>query len=449
MDPIHDWVIKRQATKKLYGKNRYFIDKMRVQVKAGNGGDGCIAFLRESGRPKGPPAGGNGGRGGDIVFVANPEMSTLRGINAKYAAPSGAHGSGKMMHGKNAQHLVVQVPVGTVVTDYVPPSAPKSDTAVEEQGEETIDGERHVVSSSGASESWMSKSASGLPGEQEDILTRLKLKNPDMPFLSDLLPRAASTSHLPTEIHFDTPGQTHTLVHGGAGGYGNIHFSGTHKSPRERTLGTPGQLRTLQLELKTIADLGLVGLPNAGKSSLLNAVSNASSKVADYPFTTLNPFLGTLVYPDAFKLTMADIPGLVAGAHRNVGLGHDFLRHIERSRALVFVVDLSTEPVKAMETLVYELEKYRPGLTKRPALVVGNKADVVPRAQRGLEDLKKWLAEAKYLEQWGGDELVATLDGIPQWEVVPLSAKFKANVPALMVRLRQLVEQSSVQRLGS
>ncbi|KAI9183701.1 GTPase of the mitochondrial inner membrane that associates with the large ribosomal subunit [Blastocladiella emersonii ATCC 22665] len=431
---VAEWAVKRKVTHKLLGKDRHFIDRMRVEVKAGNGGDGCIAFLREAGRPKGPPAGGNGGRGGDVVFVATASASTLRGLRTKYAAPHGINGMGKMMHGKNAQPLVVEVPVGTVVSAY---TAPVSDRA-----------RAHAAVVDEVTKPFHPDQVmAGIPGEREDILARLKKKNPHEKLMQELLPTAvplatpdaattpagAATPNSKWEIHFDTPGQTHTMVRGGQGGLGNIHFSGTHRSPRERTLGVPGQVRTLQLELKTIADLGLIGMPNAGKSSLLNALSNASSKVADYPFTTLNPFLGTLVWPDAFRATMADIPGLVAGAHRNVGLGHDFLRHVERSRAFVFVVDLSDDPVRDLKTLIDELEKYKPGLTRRPALVVGNKADLAPQAVDGLRNLRAWLDAGEYRAGWTESD-----SGV--WDVVPMAAKYKANVPSLMLKLRALVD---------
>ncbi|KAI9216969.1 P-loop containing nucleoside triphosphate hydrolase protein [Blastocladiella britannica] len=427
---------------------------MRVNVTAGRGGDGAVAFLREAGRPRGPPAGGNGGRGGDIYFVAAEGRTSLRGTTANYAAKHGTNGMGKMMHGKNAEHLVVEVPVGTVITEYHAPGTPEAmATAMRERGLVSPTSTPTESDDIDGVPAWQ-REMLGEAGEHEDILERLRRKNPGMPLTQGLLSestiRDSATSGVsPFPIHFDRAGEKHLIVRGGAGGYGNIHFSGTSRSPRERTLGKVGQEVTLQLELKTIADVGLVGLPNAGKSSLLNALSNASSKVADYPFTTLNPFLGTIVWPDARRALMADIPGLVKDAHRNVGLGHDFLRHVERSRVFVFVVDLSDEPVAALETLVRELEYYRPGLTRRPALVVGNKADVVPASQEGLAQVQAWLADQKYRHVVKRDctedsvneaEESATWDGIPPWDLVPLSAKYRANVPSLLLKLRTLVD---------
>ncbi|KNE66118.1 obg family GTPase CgtA [Allomyces macrogynus ATCC 38327] len=436
VDPVpvvEEWAVKRKVSHKLLGKDRHFIDLMRVQVEGGRGGDGCIAFLREAGRPKGPPAGGHGGRGGSVIFVASGDMSTLRGTRSKYLAPAGQHGQGKMMHGRNAEDLIVKVPVGTVVTEI----APEPVVEDEDEGIELSDSDEPRLR-------FASDEAVGRQGEREDILERLKRKNPDELLTRDLLPQAIPVTDR-LVLHFDEPGQAHVVALGGTGGSGNVSFSSTHKSPKQRSLGRPGQFRTLQLELKTIADIGLIGLPNAGKSSLLNAISNASSRVADYPFTTLNPFLGTITWPDAARSTVADIPGLVRGAHRNVGLGHDFLRHVERSRVFVFVVDLADKPVDAMVTLLQELEEYRPGLARRPAIVVGNKADVVPHAIKGLEELRQWLATKQYEKHWAPNEGAAP--PVPLWNVVPMSAKYKANVHSLFVNLRHLVDISQPQRL--
>jgi GTP-binding protein len=320
-----------------------------------------------------------------------------------------------MMHGKNAEDLVVKVPIGTVVTEYLSPILDNEDG-----------GNAGPV---------------GRPGENEDVLKRLKLKNPLETLSSELKlsppkhPIASSVN-----MEFSSTGERALLAKGGDGGFGNIHFSSTHRSPREFTQGQPGQTITLQLELKTIADVGLIGLPNAGKSSLLNAISNSNSKVANYPFTTLRPCLGSVAWPDYKRTIIADIPGLVEGAHRNYGLGHDFLRHIERTRVLVFVVDLANQPVRDMEILIGELEKYSPGLSTRPALIVGNKADIAPDSMIGLQDLQNWTRDKKYTNFWNTQDhhMYPSM-----WNVVPLSAKYEANLPTFYNQLKELLDHTT------
>jgi GTP-binding protein len=210
---------------------------------------------------------------------------------------------------------------------------------------------------------------------------------------------------------------------GGSGGYGNPHFLTTdNRSPKWATRGRPGEVRSLELELKTIADIGLVGLPNAGKSTLLGSISNAHPKQGSYAFTTLHPFVGTVDYADQYQLTVADIPGLIQGAHRNIGLGHAFLRHVERAKLLVYVVDLSGDaPWDDLAILQNELEQYRPGLTKRQSLIVANKADQVAIAKGNLAKLE--------------DKVRA--NNIP---VVPVSAKYEKNIVKLTSILRKQVE---------
>ena len=271
-----------------------FVDRVKISVKGGRGGNGCVSFHREKFVPRGGPDGGNGGNGGSVVLKADANEQSLIDLsyNRHYDAPNGPNGKGKNMYGKNADNVVVKVPVGTVVFD-------------EETGE----------------------------------------------FLGDL----------------ETAGMELVVAQGGRGGKGNAAFATSgNRAPRVCEEGTEGEEKLLLLELKTIADVGLVGYPNAGKSTLLRALSAARPKVAPYPFTTLHPMVGVVEYEDFSRLTVADIPGLIDGAHRNVGLGHHFLRHIERTHLLVYVLDMAgvdgRTPWDDFRHLQNELELYMKGL---------------------------------------------------------------------------------------
>ena len=282
-----------------------FIDEARVYVQAGKGGDGAIAFLREKYRPFGGPAGGDGGRGGSVIFEVNEGMSTL--LDFKYKprliARDGEAGRGKQQYGHQGDDLVVRVPPGTMVID-----------------EETGD------------------------------------------LIADLV----------------IPGERAIIAQAGKGGLGNMHFvSSTRRAPRIATPGTAGDQRWVRLELRLVAEAGLVGLPNAGKSTLLAALSAARPKIAPYPFTTLTPNLGHVQISDEESFNIADIPGLIEGAHTGHGLGIKFLRHIKRTRVLVYVLDLSADPEGDFATVKREVEAFDPEMIERPALIALNKADLV------------------------------------------------------------------------
>lgn len=286
------------------------VDQVTVFVRAGRGGDGAVSFRREKYIPKGGPDGGDGGKGGDVVVVGDPNLDTLVHYRRRphHFARNGQPGTGKSMHGADGDDAVLPVPLGTLVYDR--------DTA------------------------------------------RL---------LADVA----------------EPGQREIVAHGGKGGLGNERFkSSTNQTPREHTPGEPGEEFTLQLELKLIADVGLIGLPNAGKSTLLRALSRATPKVANYPFTTLEPHLGIAELPGDRRLVIADIPGLVEGAAEGAGLGHDFLRHIERTEILVHLVDLApmdgSDPVRNYETIRKELFDYAVPLAEKPEIIVLNKIDLLP-----------------------------------------------------------------------
>ncbi|MBC7784562.1 MAG: GTPase ObgE [Burkholderiales bacterium] len=300
-----------------------FIDEATIHVKAGDGGSGCVSFRREKYVPKGGPDGGDGGRGGSVIFVADPNKNTLLDFAGKHhwTAPKGENGMGKKCYGAHGDDLVIQVPVGTLVHDL----------------------------------------------DQGIILADLK-----------------------------EDGRRVVLARGGKGGRGNFGFrTPTNQAPRYAEPGTLGQERNLKLELKLIADVGLVGMPNAGKSTLLSACSAARPKVADYPFTTLEPQLGIAELIGDRRLVMADIPGLIEGAQHGAGLGHAFLRHIERTRVIVHLLDLypvdESTPADNYRTIRAELEAFSADLAKKPEIIVANKIDL------SLDDdaLKSLRAELK------------------------------------------------------
>lgn len=304
-------------------KVRRFVDSVVVHVAGGAGGNGCVSFRREKYVPKGGPDGGDGGRGGHVVFHADSNADSLISLffNPLQRAPDGGHGKGSRMHGRNGADLRIPVPCGTVITDV-------------ETGKVVAD------------------------------LTQA--------------------------------GQEVMVAEGGKGGLGNPHWqTSTHQTPYEHTDGEKGEEFSLRLDLKLLADVGLVGFPNAGKSSLLGCISNAHPKVAAYAFTTLNPIIGTVKVGDDFdarSYTVADIPGLVRGAHEGVGLGDHFLRHVERAACLALVIDMAgsegRDPVEDYEVLRRELKLYRSDLLERPCLVIANKMDL-PGADENVKQFER------------------------------------------------------------
>jgi GTP-binding protein len=304
-----------------------FIDEARILVKAGDGGNGCLAFRREKFVPRGGPSGGDGGRGGDVVLVSTVHQNTLLQFrfNPEHKAERGRHGEGSQRTGAEGRSLDVQVPVGTVVYD-------------ESTGERLYD--------------------------------------------------------------FTQPGERFTVARGGKGGKGNARFAtSTHQAPTEHEPGRPGDEKRLRLELKLLADVGLVGFPNAGKSTLISRISAARPKIADYPFTTLEPNLGVVQFADFRSFVVADIPGLIEGAHLGHGLGVQFLRHIERTRLLAHLVDVSDssgrDPVEDFETVMQELASFSDDLVKKPMILVATKMDAAQDPER-VARLRK-LAEERGL----------------------------------------------------
>jgi GTP-binding protein len=329
-----------------------FVDRVKVFAQAGNGGRGCVSFRREKFVPKGGPDGGDGGRGGDVILRADRHVDNLANLfyEPSIKAKNGGHGMGKKMSGRAGANKVVKVPVGTVVW-----REEESAPVILSEGE----GFRETNST-------MSLGAPGMSVGTTDKIPLADLARDEQEFV---------------------------LCRGGAGGKGNVHFkSSRNRAPRQYTEGEEGEKGNFLLELRTIADAGLVGYPNAGKSTLLRMISEARPKVAAYPFTTLHPILGVIEFPGYRRATVADIPGLIEGAHRGLGLGHEFLRHVTRCRVLVFVLDIAgsegRNPVEDLQNLRREIDLYDPRLSSRPWLVVANKTDL-PGTKENLKALRK------------------------------------------------------------
>ncbi|HZF85981.1 MAG TPA: GTPase ObgE [Burkholderiaceae bacterium] len=292
-----------------------FVDEAFIDVAAGDGGNGCVSFRHEKYKEFGGPDGGDGGRGGHVLAVADVNLNTLVDFrySRRHEAKRGQHGMGSDMFGAAGQDVTLRMPVGTIISDA-------------ETGE----------------------------------------------VLHELL----------------TPGEVITIAKGGDGGFGNLRFkSSINRAPRQKTPGWPGERKSLKLELKVLADVGLLGMPNAGKSTLISAISNARPRIADYPFTTLHPNLGVVRVGPEQSFVVADLPGLIEGASEGAGLGHLFLRHLQRTRLLLHVIDMapfddSIDPVAQAKAIVGELKKYDEGLYKKPRWLVLNKLDMVPADER-------------------------------------------------------------------
>src|SRR3954453_8846308 len=329
-----------------------FVDRVKVFAQAGNGGRGSVSFRREKFVPRGGPDGGEGGRAGNVTLRADRHLDNLANLfyEPLIKAKNGGHGMGKKMSGRAGIDKIVKVPVGTIVW----------------RGDQSMP----VI----LSEAERSRET-----------------------ISTVSPRASSTSlgmtaKIPV-IDLARDEQEFVLCRGGSGGKGNVHFkSSRNRAPRQYTEGEEGEQGHFLFELRTIADAGLVGYPNAGKSTLLTKISAARSKVAPYPFTTLHPVIGVVQLSDYHRVTVADIPGLIEGAHQNVGLGHDFLRHITRCRILLFVVDVAgsenRNPIEDLQNLRREIDLYDRRLSQRPWFIIANKIDLTDAAAN-LDALQK------------------------------------------------------------
>jgi GTP-binding protein len=321
-----------------------FVDRIKIFAQAGSGGRGCVSFRREKFVPKGGPDGGDGGRGGDVILRADVHVDNLSNLFYEpiIKAKNGGHGMGKKMHGRGAVPKVVKVPIGTVVFKA-------------EGGGRKEEGTDGAVDSDSA----------------------LRVPPSAISPLADL-------TH---------DGEEFVLCEGGRGGKGNVHFkSSKNRAPIQYGEGDEGEQGHFLFELRTMADAALVGYPNAGKSTLLGKISAANPKVAPYPFTTLHPVVGVIEFDGYRRASIADVPGLIEGAHRNVGLGHDFLRHITRCRILLFVLDIAgsegRHPIEDLQNLRREIDLYDPRLSQRPWRIIANKMDL-PGAEENLEALRQ------------------------------------------------------------
>lgn len=328
-----------------------FVDVAKIFIKAGDGGDGAVAFHREKYVASGGPDGGDGGRGGNIVFVADTNISTLADFRykRKYKAPKGENGKGDRRKGKNAEDLIVHVPMGTIVKE----------------------------------------------AETGRIMADISTKEPVI------------------------------VAKGGKGGWGNAHYATpVRQTPRFAKPGLPGEEFEVTLELKLLADVGLVGFPNVGKSTLISVVSQAKPEIANYHFTTITPVLGVVSMGEGSSFVMADIPGLIEGAWQGVGLGHQFLRHIERCRMLVHIVDISgsdgRDPYEDFKIINNELVKFNPDLAKRPMIVAGNKCDMATDEQ--IADYKKFINDQGY-------------------EFFPIMAAIRYDVDPLLKKIQEMLSK--------
>lgn len=384
-----------------------FIDEIKIYARAGHGGKGCVAFHRESFVTKGGPSGGNGGRGGNVILEADHDLNNLiaQYYKPRLIAPNGQFGMGKGMDGIAGKDLIVKVPCGTLVWRLKSPEAaaePEADDATTEQPSFMVSGSsRPVIRHAG------SVRAMEVNLEDEGEEGESAFEGDKGELVADL-----------TEN-----GQRFVLCKGGRGGLGNRNFAtSVRQAPRFAQPGEEGEEGNYLFELRIIAEVGLVGYPNAGKSTLLSAISKARPKVAPYPFTTLHPQPGIVEYADFKRLTVCDVPGLIEGAHRNVGLGHAFLRHIERCKILVVLLDMAgtdnRQPWDDYRQLLKELELYDPGLLTKPRMIVANKMDE-PQAEENLKKFKRHVRKTP---------------------VLPISAGFGEGIELFKKQMREAVE---------
>jgi GTPase len=387
-----------------------FIDEIKIYARAGHGGKGCVAFHREAYITKGGPSGGNGGRGGSVILQADHDLNNLiaQYYQPRLIAKDGDHGMGKGMDGHAGKDIIIKVPCGTLVWKLASANPePAKDAGEDEENEKpvfkTSTSKRPVI-----------RSAAGQHAQEIDLSKEETGDMENHPEKGELV--ADLTEH----------GQQFVLCGGGRGGLGNRNFAtAAHQTPRFAQPGEPGGEGDYLFELRIMAEVGLVGYPNAGKSTLLTAISKARPKVAPYPFTTLHPQIGIVEYEDWHRLTVCDVPGLIEGAHQNVGLGHKFLRHIERCKILVLLLDMAgtdnRKPWDDYKQLLQELELYDPELVEKPRLVVANKMDEAI-AETNLKQFKTKIKKVK---------------------VLPISAAFDQGMEKFRKMIREGVEEAS------
>jgi GTP-binding protein len=368
-----------------------FIDEIKIYARAGHGGKGCIAFHREAYIAKGGPSGGNGGRGGSVILQADHDLNNLiaQYYQPRLIAELGEPGMGKGMDGHAGKDLVIKVPCGTLVWRIAGGGRPVEKENIEDENEDEDENKKPMLRTSTGKRPLFRRAGSELAQEvdlsQEGVGQASAGSSPKGELVADL-----------TEN-----GQQFVLCKGGRGGLGNRNFAtAARQTPRFAQPGEPGEEGDYLFELRIMAEVGLVGYPNAGKSTLLTAISKARPKVAPYPFTTLHPQIGIVEYADWHRLTVCDVPGLIEGAHKNVGLGHAFLRHIERCKIIVLLLDMAGTDNRApwddYKQLLSELELYDPALLEKPRLVVANKMDEAA-AGKNLKQFKKKIKKVSLL----------------------------------------------------
>ncbi|KAI0772721.1 GTP-binding protein Obg/CgtA [Trametes elegans] len=515
---------RRRTEWKRRQNGQTFLDNTVIHVRAGNGGDGCVAFHRELFKPYGPPSGGNGGKGGDVYIMPTPHLTTLSSVPTRVRAQHGGGGQGTWQNGRNAPPTIIKVPLGTIVRE-LPRDDPRRSKDEYEAEAEALQGlspeekrnkmrdKRWVHYPAYADDNAQRedfKHAERILYQQErERRYHRRLRAENLIYLDLNKPEEAAEAADPNAPlgHRRVEPMGHLIAQGGAGGTGNPAFlSPTNRSPKWATRGAEGERVSFSLELKLLADIGLVGMPNAGKSTLLRALTGgrARTEVAGYAFTTLNPIVavvriaedgsfdgyaegavhdetrveeeheralmesgafadtltrnqlraleskaaGAAYGPtgalEAFRFTVADNPGLIEHASANVGLGHAFLRSMERSLALVYVVDLAApEPWEELRVLREELEQYKPGMSAKARMVVANKADLLADGAAGGEEVAEARAKLARLQQFVESEMRVPVEGGERpLDVVPISAKFSMNVRKVVRLMQTYVEEA-------
>ncbi|EGC34989.1 hypothetical protein DICPUDRAFT_16626, partial [Dictyostelium purpureum] len=474
-----------------------FIDKIRVNVKAGDGGDGGISFYRAKYIPEGPPDGGNGGNGANVIIRADLDNNNLSHLKKNYVGKHGGKGLGERRAGGTGEDIVLRVPVGTVIRELYKPedAAEHDDETIISKKDPRYDPESPEFEPNLYLKALSSPLVDGKINDETNVIDHLGGKGSSESSLK--LRDTSKIWQVSKEIDMDEPGKELVICKGGHGGKGNANFSsGSNRSPDYSEPGTKGEIKYIELELKIIADFGLVGFPNAGKSTLLSVISNAIPNIKSYAFTTMNPYVGTIDFigsnninnnsnnnnnnnislsrrrrkqklePTIDVASIADLPGILEGAHLNLGLGLGFLRHIERTKAIVYVIDMSNSnvpafwdgkklkvkpnryshltdkeditkqrrqiktkvkdetyraPWKDFKALLEELESYKPGLTKKPSVIVANKMDGT-FAKEHLADFEK------------------AIKSLGDFKIVPIIAKDGENINGVKDQLKEILK---------